>query len=102
MTYQAGTRHTLEVGAPGIAILAGRPEAAGDNDHVREARRIGYAITRGELQEGAVGCSAPVPSIAGATSLEASIGVVAVGGLDTERAGRLSMAAAAALAAQLA
>jgi len=102
VTYQAGTRHTLALGAPGLAILAGRPEAPDDSERVREARQVGYAVTHGELQEGAVGCSAPLPQLTHAASLEGSIGVVAIGGLDTERAGRLSVAAAAELAAQLA
>jgi DNA-binding IclR family transcriptional regulator len=102
VTYQPGTRHTLELGAPGLAILAGRPETPDDSERVREARRVGYAVTRGELQEGAVGCSAPLPRIGEGTLLEGSIGVVAIGALDAEHAGRLSMEAAASLAAQLA
>lgn len=103
VTYQPGTRHPLERGAPGLAILAARPATDADDDRVREARSLGYAVTRGELQPGAVGCSAPLLVTTGAPAptsprLEASVGVVAIGELDTERAGRASVAAAAALA----
>lgn len=101
VTYQAGTRHPIDRGAPGLAILAGRPETPTDHERVRQARSLGYAVTHGELQTGAVGCSAPLPPSDGGPHLEASVGVVAIGDLDTERAGAASMTAAAALVARL-
>ncbi|MCR0981981.1 IclR family transcriptional regulator [Roseomonas populi] len=83
IAYRVGNRHPLSRGAAGIAILAGRPEGAGDTDAVREARRSGVSITRSELQRGAVGVASPIPGLPG---FEASLGVVALDDLDVDRA----------------
>ena len=80
--YRVGTRHPLERGAAGRAILAGR---SGD-------RRV--VTTRGELQQGATGLSAP---LLGLPMLEASVGVVTLKTLDEERVAGLVTQAAAAL-----
>lgn len=68
-----GGRHPLTVAADGLAILAGRPPAAGERPEVGKARRRGYAVTTGELIPGFTGISAPV--IVGDWS-DASVGVV--------------------------
>jgi hypothetical protein len=70
VAYRVGTRHPLERGAAGRAILAGR---RGDGRVV---------ATRGELEQGATGLSAPV---LGLPLLEASVGVVTVKPLDEKR-----------------
>ncbi len=96
VSYRVGSRHPLERGAAGIAILAGRPATRNDSDAVREARSKGYSITRGELQRGAVGVAAPVHFAARAgLALEASVGVVALDDLDIDRAAPLVVASAA-------
>ncbi|MDK3019953.1 IclR family transcriptional regulator [Pseudodonghicola flavimaris] len=86
--YRVGTRHPLERGASGLAILAGRPEQPDDPEPVRRARADGFALTQGELQKGAMGVSSPVricapgvesQAIAG---IELSVGVVALETLD--------------------
>lgn len=85
--YRVGTRHPIDRGAPGLAILAGRPERPGDSEAVKAARRDGYCVTRGELQKGAVGVASPIRmSSSGLTGIELSIGVVALDNLDLERA----------------
>lgn len=71
--YRTGSRHPIARGAPGIAILAGQPPTEGEDEMVTEARRLGYALTRGQLQQGAVGVAAPVHD----DVLRASVGVVA-------------------------
>lgn len=78
--YRVGSTHPLSRGAAGIAILAGRPPSDGDTDEVIEARRLGYSLTRGRLQKGAVGVASPI------ASLDASIGVVAMEDLDIGQA----------------
>ena len=65
VSYRVGARHALTQGAAGKAILLAR-ESAGQ-----------YVVTTGELQSGAQGLSAPVRGVAG---LEASVGVVTLGG----------------------
>lgn len=81
--YRVGSRHPLDRGASGIAILAGRPEKPDDPEAVRQARKDGYSVTRGQLQRGAVGVAAPVRfSKHRHAALEASVGVVALDDLD--------------------
>jgi DNA-binding IclR family transcriptional regulator len=79
VAYRVGSRHPLARGASGLAILAARPPRPDERPEVAEARRRGYASTSGELQPGAVGIAAAVPIEA---PLEASLGVVALSGLD--------------------
>ncbi len=96
VSYREGTRHPLHRGAPGLAILATRPESPHDSEDVRTARERGYSLTRGQLQAGATGVSVGLTDIPAleTAGIEASVGVVALGGLDTERAVRESRAAA--------
>lgn len=103
VSYREGTRHPLDRGAPGIAILATRGPAEDDTDDVVEARRLGYSVTHGQLQTGAVGVSTgfTLPPSLREVASEASVGVVALGDLDVESAGRAAAAAAARLMALL-
>ncbi|MCO5999719.1 IclR family transcriptional regulator [Actinoallomurus rhizosphaericola] len=80
VAYRAGKRHAVDHGAPGIAILAGRPPRPRERPIVREARRTGYAVTEGELQPGAWGVAAPI--VARGRPAQASIGVVTIGAQD--------------------
>jgi DNA-binding IclR family transcriptional regulator len=87
--YRVGSRHPLDKGAAGIAILALRPEQAADTEAVRQARRDGYGLTRGQLENGAVGVATGIrmpTALARAGGLERSVGVVAIDGLDTDLA----------------
>ncbi|GGK29289.1 transcriptional regulator [Pilimelia terevasa] len=86
VAYRSGTRHPLDRGAAGQAILAGRAGLAGP------------VTSAGELQAEAYGVAAPV---LGVEALEASVGVVALGPLDPRAAGQAVRAAAAAIAAAL-
>jgi DNA-binding IclR family transcriptional regulator len=85
--YRVGSRHPLTRGAAGIAILAGRAEAPDEAPEVNEARALGYSLTAGQLQRGAVGVASPVNHHGDrARNLEASVGVVALEDIDRERA----------------
>ncbi|QFQ29759.2 helix-turn-helix domain-containing protein [Janibacter melonis] len=86
VAYRVGTRHALDEGAAGRAVLAGR---AGD---------LGAVMTKGELQSGAVGVAAPLPPGCG---VEGSVGVVSLGELDLASVGPRIVAAAAEVAARL-
>jgi len=98
VAYRVGSRHPLDRGAAGRAILAARPPAPGDPERVRADRAQGYSVTAGELQPGAVGVAAGLDPRYG---VAASIGVVALSGLDVEAAGRQVVAAAGELAKAL-
>jgi len=76
LALRQGARHPLTVGADGVAILAGRPASDSDPKEVQAARRRGYAITIGAIQQGAVGVAAPIRVSDWAT---ASLGVVQLG-----------------------
>lgn len=76
--YRVGARHPLDVGAAGKAILLGRAIHAGANEGAE------VVATQGELQQGALGLSAPILGLPG---IEASVGVVALGSLDPEQTG---------------
>jgi Transcriptional regulator len=86
VAYRTGTRHPLERGAAGRAILAGRQG------------RTGPVASSGELQAGAYGVAAPVLGVPG---LEASVGVVALAPLDVDAVGARVAVAAAEIATAL-
>lgn len=88
VSYRVGSRHPLTQGAAGRAILLGRQPDAEP-----------YAVTAGELQAGARGLAAPVRGVEG---LEASVGIVTLGGdIDAATIGPLVGRAAAEVAARL-
>jgi DNA-binding IclR family transcriptional regulator len=80
--YRVGTRHPLQRGAAGRAILAGREGA------------MTWVTSVSELQPGAYGVSAPLPS----GDIEGSVGVVALAELDADRVGPPVLGAARAVA----
>ncbi|MFL6129587.1 MAG: helix-turn-helix domain-containing protein [Mycobacteriales bacterium] len=86
--YRVGTRHRVDRGAAGRAILLGRAPATGGD----------IAVTAGELQPGAHGVAAPVRDLPG---LEASVGVVALADLDAAAVGPAVVEAAAAVGRRL-
>jgi DNA-binding IclR family transcriptional regulator len=86
VAYRTGSRHPLDRGAAGRAILAGRTGGT-------------VAVTTsGELEPGAYGVAAPVTGVEG---LEASVGVVALAPLDVVMVGPAVREAARTIAAAL-
>ena len=81
VAYRVGSRHPLNRGAAGKAILAGR-----------EPNGPPYVSTSGELQAGAQGVAAPVRGVEG---LEASVGIVTLDQVDPDTIGEQVAAAAA-------
>jgi DNA-binding IclR family transcriptional regulator len=88
VAYRTGSRHPLDRGAAGRAIVAGR----------QTTPEPGWIESSGELQAGAYGIAAPVLEVPG---LEASVGVVALAPLDPAVAGPAVVAAATAVARAL-
>ncbi|GAB3624241.1 helix-turn-helix domain-containing protein [Mariniluteicoccus endophyticus] len=80
--YQVGSRHDLVRGASGIALLALRPHTAGEPAAVADARRDGHAVSRGQIQVGAIGVASGV--VLG--DVESAVGVVALEDLDVPAA----------------
>jgi len=76
LALRQGSRHPLDLGSDGIAILAGRPPAGTDSKAVQQARQRGYALSVDTFQPGVVGVAAPIKTSDWAT---ASVGVVQLG-----------------------
>jgi DNA-binding IclR family transcriptional regulator len=87
VAYRVGSRHALDRGAAGRAIVAYR-----DNGTKT------YIVTQGELQSGAFGIAAPLVDVPG---IEASVGVISFGELDPARTGPRIVRAAAEVAKAL-
>jgi DNA-binding IclR family transcriptional regulator len=87
VAYRTGTRHPLDRGAAGLAILAARSPAG-----------PAYVVSSGELQQGAHGVAAPLLD----AGVEASVGVVTLTELDSATVGPRVVAAAEQIAAALA
>ena len=88
VAYRTGSRHPLELGAAGRAIL-----------EARTTRATAVVISEGELEQGAFGVAAPVVGVEG---LDASVGVVALAPLDAAVVGPAVQSAAAAVGRALA
>ncbi len=121
IAYRPGLRHPVHVAASGLAILAGGPPRPGERAEVARARRLGWAVSTGELLPGATGVAAPVltrpaagepggvtgadagaRSDAGADAgAEAAISAVWVGRRDNAAIAATVAATAAAIAARL-
>jgi DNA-binding IclR family transcriptional regulator len=89
-----GTRHPLDRGAPGIALLAGQPPRPHEAPRVARAREAGYATSRGEVIPGLASIAVPLPG-QGNHHPHAAIAVVFVGSdLHTDTADREAAIAA--------
>lgn len=100
VAYRIGRRHPANVGAAGMAILAGRPALSDERPEITTGRIQGYVASEGEIQLGAWGVAAPVPH--GTMDAIASVGVVALGvGAEAETA-QFVVAAARAIGRSLA
>lgn len=89
VSYRVGSRHPLDQGAAGKAVLLGRAS----DEHA-----AAYVVTAGELQPGARGLAAPLLGLEG---LEASVGIVTLGDLDVDEVGVRVVDAARRLSASL-
>jgi DNA-binding IclR family transcriptional regulator len=100
VTYRPGTRHPVDRGAPGLALLMPEPPAAGDRPELRTARETGWATSRGEVIPGLRSVAVPVLGPDGGA--RAALAVVYVDDTaDVDRIGRAVTAAAAKVAAGL-
>ncbi len=60
VVYRPGTRHPVDRGAPGLALLMPEPPSPGDRDALLAARRTGWAASAGEVIPGLHSIAAPV------------------------------------------
>jgi DNA-binding IclR family transcriptional regulator len=100
VVYRPGIRHPVGRGAPGLALLIPEAPEPGDRDALREARRVGWATSHGEVIPGIRSIAAPVLGPDGGA--RAALAVVFVDeAADVERIGRAVTEAAEKVAAGL-
>ena len=73
VSFRPGQTHAVDVGSAGLALLAAGPWQEGERPEVTEARRRGFAVTRGEVIPAVGGLSAAVHTRRGGPTM--SIGV---------------------------
>ncbi len=60
VSYRPGTRHAIDRGAPGLALLAAAPPRKGERSEVTQARRRGWATSESEVIPGMASLAAPI------------------------------------------
>ena len=99
LAFRTGHRHPIDRGSGGVAILAARPPRDDDSEEVREARRLGYALSFEQIIPGVAGVSVPLST---PTPMpEACIGISLVDRNAAGRAAPLVVAAARELSSLL-
>lgn len=60
LSFHEGSRHPLDRGAAGVALLASMPPRRGERDLVAQTREQGWVITHGEIEPNTYGLAVPV------------------------------------------
>lgn len=60
LAYKPGLRHPTDRGAPGLAVLAGRPKTADERPEVTTTRQTGWVMTTGEVIAGLTSIAVPL------------------------------------------
>ena len=60
VAYRPGTRHPIDRGAPGLALLAGREHVPGERAEVVRARERGWAQSEAEVIAGMASIAVPI------------------------------------------
>jgi DNA-binding IclR family transcriptional regulator len=60
LSFHEGSRHPIERGAAGLALLASMPPRPGERDLVPLTREQGWVITHGEIEPDTYGLAVPV------------------------------------------
>lgn len=100
LAQRPGSRHPLDRGAPGLALLAAGPARADERPDVTAARRLGYARSDNEVIPGLSAVAVPV--ISGTRGTIGAVAVVFVGtGTDEPTLALRLQQAARAIAAEV-
>ena len=60
VAYRPGTRHAIDRGAPGLALLAGREPVPGERAEIVRARQLGWAQSEAEVIAGMASIAVPI------------------------------------------
>ena len=99
IAYRPGLRHSVELAAPGLAILAAGARQPGERPEVQVTRERGWALTSGEILPGASGVAVAITAPGDPT--EASISAVWIDQRAPEPQAEAVMRAARTIAAAL-
>ncbi|GAA3325241.1 helix-turn-helix domain-containing protein [Paeniglutamicibacter sulfureus] len=99
VSFAEASRHPLDLGAAGHAILASEPASPGEDPRVSAARASGYAQTFGEVEPGMHGLAVPLD--AGICGVPACLNLITVRREQAEAAVTVLQQAARALEAAL-
>ena len=100
VAYRPGTRHPLDRGAPGIALLAGLGPQPNEREEVTATRNLGWAYSEGEVIEGMASIAAPVTTSDGETRAALAVVHLALS-LNSKEVAPLVISAAKSLALKL-
>lgn len=99
ISYRPGLSHSVQLGAPGLALLSGEPPTPQERREVTEVRRRGWAVSQSEVIEGFRSVAAPV--VDGVGLCRGALAVVFAGRTDLEALGRAVAARGQALGRDL-
>jgi len=97
VAYRPGTRHPIDRGAPGLALLAARPPRPRERAEIGVARRRGWAQSTAEVIPGMASIAAPVAD-QGAVAV---LWMAGTGRVSAQAVGRRVVAAATQIASHL-
>lgn len=60
VAYRPGTRHPIDRGAPGLALLAGRQPVSDERAEIARAREVGWAQSEAEVIAGMASIAVPI------------------------------------------
>ncbi len=100
VVYRPGTRHPVDQGAPGLALLMLEPPSVGEREAIAQARQLGWASSRGEVIAGVRSIAAPVRRPDGGATAAIAV-VFGDDRLDVSKVGEAVVAAAAMVSATL-
>lgn len=97
VAYRPGTRHPIDRGAPGLALLAALPPRRRERAEVGRARRRGWAKSEAEVIPGMAAIAAPI----GQEGAVAVMWLAGAGQISADAVGRRVVAAAAQIQSRL-
>lgn len=99
VVYRPGTRHPVDRGAPGLALLAGSPPVPDERAEVSEARARGWAYSHSEVLPGMRSVASPV--VDGSGACHGALAVVFVADVELDALGARVAAAAQSVGEEL-
>lgn len=99
VAYRPGTRHSIDRGAPGLALLAGLAPRPDERPEVAHCRSRGWIHTQSEVLPGMSAVASPVLDADG--TCHGAVAVVFVGDDDLEALGKAVRETAAAIGSEL-